>query len=367
MRPPLRIAFAYQLKLCDVADQYTGPLSEYTTLRLGGPADKLVEATDSDSIVAQVRAADAAGTPLLVLAGGSNLVVGDSGFAGVVVVLRSTGVSAVDDGDTVLVTAQAGHTWDDLVAQAVASGWSGVECLSGIPGSAGATPIQNVGAYGQDVSEVFESATVYDRHTGRTTTFGPADCRFSYRNSVFKRNERYVVLDVCYRLRKSRRSGPLRYAETARTLGVEVGDTVELQLARETVLRLRRGKGMVLDAEDPDTYSVGSFFVNPVLTAEQFAKLQRRTDQTPPHWPAGDEVKVSAAWLIGQAGFAKGHGRHGVALSSKHSLALTNRGDGSATELLALAAEVSHGVAETFDVALRPEPVIVGDVWKGPS
>ncbi|MGH8791195.1 MAG: UDP-N-acetylmuramate dehydrogenase [Stackebrandtia sp.] len=346
-----------------MSDPTTGRLADYTTLRLGGPAERLVEAADSAAVVECVRAADAAGEPLLVLAGGSNLVVSDAGFAGVALLLRSAGVEVAFDGDDVLATVAAGHVWDDFAAQAAQEGWSGVECLSGIPGSAGATPIQNVGAYGQEISEVFESATVYDRRTGRTSAFGARDCRFSYRNSVFKHDDRYVVLDVRLRLHKSAQSGPIRYAETARALGVAVGETAPLERARQTVLQLRRGKGMVLDADDPDTYSAGSFFLNPVISPSEFDRVRERAGQTPPSWPAGDDVKVSAAWLIARAGFAKGYGRDGVAISSKHTLALTNRGAGTTAALLSLAAEVRDGVAKAFDVTLRPEPTLVGVDW----
>jgi UDP-N-acetylmuramate dehydrogenase len=347
------------LKLCGVPDEMTGRLADYTTLRLGGPARRLVEADSAAEIIAEVRRADAAGTPLLLVAGGSNLVIGDDGFDGTAVLLRSRGIDVRDDGDDVLVRVEAGESWDALVARAVDEGWSGIECLSGIPGSTGATPIQNVGAYGQDIAETFHHATVYDRESGRTRPFSAGDCGFSYRNSVFKHNNRYVVLDVTYRLRKDRRSAPIRYAETARRLGVAAGETVPLETARRTVLELRRGKGMVLDPGDHDTYSAGSFFINPVVTATAFEELCATLGDTPPHWPEGEDIKLSAAWLIGRAGFDKGYGRYKVAISGKHTLALTNRGGGTTTALLALAAEVRQGVAAAFGVTLHPEPVLV--------
>lgn len=354
----LEIEIATAIKLCDVSEA-SAHLSGYTTLGLGGPATNIVEATSAETIVDEVRNADSNGTPILLVAGGSNLVIGDGGFAGTALLLRNRGMSHRDDGDDVLVTIQAGHTWDDVVAHAVASGWSGIECLSGIPGSAGATPIQNVGAYGQEISETFAHATVYDRKTGQTQQFLPQQCRFAYRNSIFKRNERYIVLDVTYRLRRSDQSAPIRYAETARQLGIEAEQTVDLERARETVLKLRQGKGMVLDPQDRDTYSVGSFFVNPVVSTETFAQLREAAGEPPPSWPAGDNVKLSAAWLIGRSGFTRGYGHDGVAISTKHTLALTNRGDGSTTALLALAAEVRDGVYEKFGVALQPEPVLI--------
>ncbi|GIG67215.1 UDP-N-acetylmuramate dehydrogenase [Phytomonospora endophytica] len=338
-------------------DVYPPRLAEYTTLGLGGEAERLIEVDTADDVVTAVRSVTG---PLLVLAGGSNVVVADEGFAGTVVLLRTSGIDVTPAEDGVSARVAAGHGWDDFVARAVGEGWSGVECLSGVPGSAGATPIQNVGAYGQEVSETITEVTVYDRVLDRVETYSPERCRFAYRGSVFKHDDRYVVLDVTFRLRLSEQSGPLRYAETARALGVEAGETAPLALVRETVLGLRRGKGMVLDPADPDSRSVGSFFVNPVLSAAEFETLVARAGTEPPCWPDGDRVKTSAAWLIQHAGFEKGYGRDGVAISGKHTLALTNRGDGTTTALLDLAAEIRDGVRKAFDVVLRPEPVLVG-------
>ncbi|CAM3323737.1 UDP-N-acetylmuramate dehydrogenase [Stackebrandtia soli] len=338
-------------------------LAEYTTLRLGGPARSTRVATTTDELITAITDADSAKEPTLLIAGGSNLVIGDKGFDGTAILLRSRGVTTERDGDDVLVTAQAGHPWDEFVAETVASGWSGVECLSGIPGSTGATPVQNVGAYGQEIREVFEHADVYDRRTRTIVRMTGEECRFAYRHSVFKHNDRYVVLAVTYRLREERRSRPIRYAETARSLGVEVGDTVDLAIARDTVLALRRGKGMVLDPGDRDTYSVGSFFINPVITVDAFDALVARCGETPSHHPFDGDVKVSAAWLIGRAGFEKGHGHDGVSISTKHTLALTNRGGGTTAALMALAAEVRDGVLRRLGVELFPEPVLVGVDW----
>ncbi|HEY1179218.1 MAG TPA: UDP-N-acetylmuramate dehydrogenase [Phytomonospora sp.] len=338
-------------------DVYPPRLAEYTTLGLGGDAAKLIEAESSDDVVAAVRSVTG---PLLVLAGGSNVVVADEGFAGTVVLLRTRGIDVTATEGGVLARVAAGHGWDEFVARAVGEGWSGIECLSGVPGSAGATPIQNVGAYGQEVSETITEVTVYDRALDRVEAYSPERCRFAYRGSVFKHDDRYVVLDVTFRLRTSPESGPLRYAETARALGVEAGGTAPLGLVRETVLGLRRGKGMVLDPADPDSRSVGSFFVNPVLSAADFEALVARAGTEPPRWPDGERVKTSAAWLIQHAGFEKGYGRDGVAISGKHTLALTNRGDGTTAALLDLAAEIRDGVRKAFDVVLRPEPVLVG-------
>jgi UDP-N-acetylmuramate dehydrogenase len=310
-----------------------------------------------------------ASRPFLLLAGGSNVVIADAGFPGTVVLVRTSGVRIADveaDGGDVRLTVEAGHPWDDVVAEAVDAGLAGIECLSGIPGSAGATPMQNVGAYGQEVAEVIESVRVLDRDTDTVREMTAAECDFSYRSSVFKHKDRWVVLAVTFRLRRSPLSVPLRYAELARTLGVATGDRAPLAEVRAAVLGLRAGKGMVLDAADPDTYSVGSFFINPVLDKAAFAALQVRAEQVtgspPAAWPAEDgSVKVSAAWLIERAGYAKGFdgGQPGVAVSGKHTLALTNRGTGTTTALLALARNIRDGVARQFGVALHPEPVLV--------
>ena len=343
-------------------------LSELTTLRLGGPARRIVEARTEDAVVAAVAEADAAGEPLLVLAGGSNVVIADEGFPGTVVRMLTAGIERTDG----TLTAQAGEPWDPLVEQAVNEGLAGIECLSGIPGSVGATPIQNVGAYGQEVSETITSVRVHDRETRSTHELAPEECGFSYRSSVFKRTpNRWVVLAVTYALDRQPQSRPVRYPELARELGVEPGRTAPLREVREAVLRLRRRKGMVVDPDDPDSVSAGSFFTNPILGADDFARLEERVrerlgpDARPPAFPEPDgRVKTSAAWLVERAGFARGHGDAGaIALSSKHTLALTNRGAGTATGLLALAREIAEGVRREFGVDLVPEPVLVGHAW----
>ncbi|MER7331073.1 MULTISPECIES: UDP-N-acetylmuramate dehydrogenase [unclassified Micromonospora] len=343
----------------------TCELAQYTTLRLGGPAGRVVAGTDADEIVRAVREAGERDEQVLVLAGGSNVVIGDAGFPGTVVLVRSRGLRVVaEDADTVTVRVEAGEPWDDLVATTVANGWSGLECLSGIPGSTGATPIQNVGAYGQEVAETITGVQVHDRVAGTVGRIAAADCGFAYRSSIFKYSDRWVVLSVDFRLTRSPLSGPVRYAELARALGVEVGDRVPLADARATVLRLRAGKGMVLDAADPDTRSVGSFFTNPVLDRAAYELLRERAADLgdPPSWPCpGDMVKISAAWLIDKAGFGKGHpGPEGTAISSKHTLALTNRGGTASTAaLVELAREIRDGVHRRFGVTLHPEPVLV--------
>jgi UDP-N-acetylmuramate dehydrogenase len=323
-------------------------LAPLTTLRLGGPAGRLLVAESEADLV---EAADA-----LVLGGGSNVVIADAGWNGTVVRVATRGIER--DGTRLQV--QAGEPWEDLVAMTVAEGLAGFECLSGIPGLVGGTPIQNVGAYGQEVSETITAVRVYDRVAGRVDTL-PADrCGFTYRNSVFKRNDRYVVLSVAFELQESPLSAPVRYAELAGRLGIEVGRRAPLGEVREAVLELRRGKGMVLDPADADSVSAGSFFTNPVVAREAFEALPDR----PPAWPHHDgQVKVSAAWLIEQAGFHKGYARGPVGISSKHTLALVNRGGASTAELVSLAREVAAGVRGRFGVELRPEPVFVGHDW----
>ncbi len=334
-------------------------LADHTTLRLGGPAARWVRATTEEELTAAVAAADAAGEPVLVLGGGSNLVVADGGFDGTVVEVATRGVSPdVDEGIScggVMVTVAAGENWDDLVALAVDKEWAGIEALSGIPGSVGATPIQNVGAYGQEVSQTIASVRVWDRVLRGVRTFANADCGFGYRTSRFKADPgRHVVLSVTFQLRQGSLGGPVVYAELARTLGVEPGERAALADVRRAVLGLRTGKGMVLDPADHDTWSAGSFFTNPVVAADA-------VPDGAPAWPQPDgTVKTSAAWLIERSGFAKGHGNDRVALSGKHTLALTNRGGATTADLLDLAREVRDGVEARFGIRLVNEPVLVG-------
>lgn len=337
-------------------------LAVHTTLRLGGPARRLVTATDTLEIVQSVRDAADTGEPTLLLGGGSNVVIADGGFPGTVILIRSAGIQVVaEHEDTVTVRVAAGEPWDAVVTAAVAAGWSGLECLSGIPGAAGATPIQNVGAYGQEVAETITAVEVLDRHTGQVRIMAPHECGFGYRTSVFKGSSRWVVLSVEFRLRRSADSAPVRYAELARALAVEPGARAPLPVVREAVLSLRAGKGMVLDPADPDTYSAGSFFTNPVLDPATHQELIARAAGLGPvpSWPAQGRVKVSAAWLIERAGFGKGYQGVGVAVSSKHTLALTNRGAGTTRALLDLAREIRAGVRDRFGVLLHPEPVLV--------
>lgn len=339
-------------------------LAPYTTLRLGGPARRLVTAGTDDELVGAVREADARGEPVLLLGGGSNLVVSDDGFPGTAVRIATQGVELRGS----VLELAAGEVWSDAVAATVRAGLAGVECLAGIPGSAGATPIQNVGAYGQEVSSTITQVVAYDRRAGETVTLDNRECGFSYRSSRFKEEpERFVVLRVRFALEAAAgMSAPLKYAETARALGVAVGERVPLEKASATVLALRAGKGMVLDAADHDTWSAGSFFTNPVLTAAAFAAFLDRVhdrlgpDAAPPAYPAGEGTKTSAAWLIDKAGFTKGYGTGPARISGKHTLALTNRGSATTADLLALAREVRDGVHAAFGVTLVNEPVMVG-------
>jgi UDP-N-acetylmuramate dehydrogenase len=342
-------------------------LAQLTTLRVGGPARSLRTATTTDAVIEAVSACDASGEPVLVLGGGSNLLVGDDGFDGVVVRVATRGLEVDGVGGDgrggVALRVAAGEPWDDVVAASVARGWAGVEALSGIPGSTGATPMQNVGAYGQEVAETVATVRTWDRQDRRVRTLASADCEFGYRTSRlkeerFRAGPRHVVLEVTVQLLVADRSGPVRYAELARILGVEPGGRAPTAAVREAVLGLRRGKGMVLDPHDHDTWSAGSFFTNPVLGVADAARLPAGA----PRWPMPDgRVKTSAAWLIEHAGFAKGHGLPGPAsLSTKHTLALTNRGTARAQDLLALAREVRDGVRTAFGVSLVPEPVLVG-------
>jgi UDP-N-acetylmuramate dehydrogenase len=347
----------------------TPALAEMTTLRLGGPAARYAEAADEGAIIAAVRAADAAGQPLLLLAGGSNLVVADDGFPGTVLRIASRGVRV----DGARLEVAAGESWEPLVARCVADGLAGFECLSGIPGSVGATPIQNVGAYGQEVSETIVSVRAYDRMLETALEIPAAECGFSYRSSAFKRTPgRWVVLAVAFELERRPDSQPVRYAELARALGIGLGERAPLADVRAAVLALRRGKGMVIDPADPDSVSAGSFFTNPVLGAAAFAELEERArewvgdDARVPRFPQADgSVKTSAAWLIERAGFACGYGDPAtVAISDKHTLALTNRGGGTTAQLLTLAREIAAGVRDAFGVELEPEPVLVGHEWR---
>ncbi|MDX2973653.1 UDP-N-acetylmuramate dehydrogenase [Kribbella solani] len=332
------------------------PLAGYTTLRVGGPADKFVEVETEPELIAAVRDADAAGEPVLLLSGGSNVVIGDDGFRGTVVKVATSGIRVDADacsGATVHVA--AGEDWDAVVQRAIAEEWSGLESMSGIPGLAGSTPVQNVGAYGHEVAGTIASVRVWDRTENAIRTIFAADCGFSYRNSRFKADpDRYVVLEVAFHLRLGDLSAPVEYAELARVLDVEPGSRAPMTEVREAVLGLRRGKGMVLDPADHDTWSAGSFFTNPILDTPA------EVPAGAPQWPLPDgRVKTSAAWLIEHAGVSKGFTIGAAAVSTKHTLALTNRGQATTKELLTLATHVRSQVHQAFNITLVNEPVLV--------
>ncbi|MBY0176936.1 UDP-N-acetylmuramate dehydrogenase [Curtobacterium herbarum] len=336
-------------------------LAELTTLRVGGPAGRLLVADTTDELVAHVVDAWADEDDWLVLGGGSNLLVADQGFPGTVVVVRTRGVDAVPDADGVTVRVAAGEPWDAFIATTVERGWTGLEALSGIPGTVGAAPVQNIGAYGVELSDVLTAVDFLDAETGERSWVPASELALGYRTSTLKHGRRGVVLTVEFRLGTASDEGvPVRYAQLAGSLGVELGTLVAPADVRAEVLRLRGSKGMVLDDADPDTWSAGSFFTNPIVSAG-FA--QTMPDDAP-RWPAGDDVKLSAAWLIEHAGVHRGYGVPGsrAGISTKHTLALTNRGGATAAQVAELARYVQVTVANRFGVTLVPEPVVVGDL-----
>lgn len=340
-------------------------LSSLTTLGLGGPATELIVGDSDAAIIAALDGLADRDEQVLLVAGGSNLVVADAGVDHPVLRIATSGVQAHRDGGDLLVTAAAGENWDRVVGEFTADGWSGIEMLSGIPGSTGATPLQNVGAYGAEMSDVLVDVTVYDRQRRTRRVLTAADLQLGYRHSVLRGSTDLVVLQV--RMRLSRQPHPIRYGELAATLGVAPGHGAPPADVRAAVLQLRRGKGMVLDPADPDTRSVGSFFTNPLLDDAELAAAHTAitarlgADVRYPRYPAGAATKLSAAWLIDRAGFAKGFAlpRGGAAISSKHTLALTNRG-GTTADLIALARHVRDGVADAFGVRLHAEPILIG-------
>ena len=354
-------------------------LSELTTLRVGGPLGSYVEATSQEEMIQTIRQADDAGHPLLVIGGGSNLVVSDAGFPGTVLRdgRQNITVHSTAPGQTAYFSVSAGTTWDDLVCEAIANHWSGFEALSGIPGTVGAAPVQNIGAYGIEVGQLLESVTAWDRAAGEIVTLSTADLDLAYRDSNLKRSlsdvqigggrtwgptGRWVVLEVSFRVPQDELSAPVRYAQLANALGVEIGERVSAVELRAAVLELRRSKGMVLNPNDRDTASAGSFFTNPILTAADAAKLPVEAPKFPVG-ESGEYVKSSAAWLIDHAGFRRGWAvREGApaSLSTKHVLALTNRGSAQAADIRELSDAVVAGVRERYGVMLVPEPLHIG-------
>lgn len=343
-------------------------LAPFCTLGVGGPARFLCEVRDEREVLAALAWADARGVSVRILGAGSNLVVADAGVDALVIRIGLRGIEVRAAAGALDVTAAAGEPWDDLVRLTVERGWAGLECLSGIPGLVGATPIQNVGAYGQEVSDTVVAVRALDRRTGTIATLAPADCGFGYRDSMFKSGEpgRYVVLAVCYRLVPGG-APTVRYADLTRDLAARGLDRPSLAEVRASVLAIRRAKSMVLDAADPNRRSCGSFFMNPVLTAEALARVEARVaDPAMPRWPERDgRVKLSAAWLIERAGFRRGERRGPVGLSSRHTLAIVAHGGARAQDIVDLAREIRARVEECSGLSLVPEPVLWGVPWPG--
>ena len=331
-------------------------LSSFTTLGVGGPATNILHVKSEAELIAAVKSADDSRTPLLILGGGSNVLISDSGFAGTVVRIETTGNSyEIDACSGGTLTVSAGSDWDEFVALTIDKGLANLESLSGIPGTIGGAPIQNIGAYGHEVSEVIARVRTYDRTKQEIKTFMASECNFSYRSSIFKESAgRYVILDVTFQLRKGEQSLPIGYAELANELGVEIGARVEISKVREAVLKLRGAKGMLVGQ---GINSAGSFFMNPILKKEIADKLPSDA----PKWPMPDgRVKTSAAWLMEHAGVSKGDRLAGAQISSKHVLALSNSGDATATDLIDLARSAQEKVKAKFGIELQSEVQLVG-------
>jgi UDP-N-acetylmuramate dehydrogenase len=332
-------------------------LSQYTSLRVGGPATKIVQVSTEAQIIAAIE--EAGDTPILILGGGTNVLIADKGFEGTVIRISNNSVqSEVDACSGATLTIGAGEDWDTFVQTTIANGFAGLETLSGIPGTVGASPIQNIGAYGHEVSEFITRVRTYDRQEKALKTFTNSECQFSYRNSLFKSHPgRYVVLDVQFQLRRGEYSDPITYLELAKKLGVQPGDKATVVATREAVLELRASKGMLLSPDDHDSWSAGSFFTNPIIS-------QQAADGLPdaaPKWPLNDgRVKISAAWLIENAGMHKGDEVGGARISTKHVLALTNSGDATASDIAELAKRARDQVKEIFGITLEAEVNLIG-------
>ena len=338
------------------------PLAPLTTLRIGPVARRLITCTSTEQVVGALRATDAGSSPacgrVLVLAGGSNVVLADDLADLTGVLLANTEISVEGN----ILRAEAGAVWDDVVVTSLAYGLGGLECLSGIPGSAGATPVQNVGAYGAEVADTIRRVRLLDRRTGEDRWVSPDVLQFGYRTSILRHSQAAVVLEVEFALDAEGRSAPLRYGELAAALDAEPGSRADPARVREAVLSLRAGKGMVLDEADHDTWSVGSFFTNPVVSPAEYERLKESVDRPVPSYPAPDGVKLAAGWLVERAGFGKGYPGDGAParLSTKHALALTNRGNATTADVIALARTVRDGVRTTFGIELTPEPILIG-------
>jgi UDP-N-acetylmuramate dehydrogenase len=339
------------------------PLAPLTTLGIGGPARLFVRAETVDEIREALAWAESNHEPLFILGGGSNLLIADEGYDGVVLQIDLRGITIRSESpEAVTIYVAAGERWDDVVSFAVGHGWAGIECLSGIPGLTGATPIQNVGAYGQDVSETIVEVEAIERDTGRVVTLTNWDCGFGYRQSIFKgaAKDRYIVAGVTFRLIPNG-AAAIRYPELQTYLDEHAIDVSNLQGVRNAVIAIRKRKGMVLDPSDPDTHSDGSFFMNPVVTLAAFDEfLLRAGTKNVPHFSFGDQIKLSAAWLIEHAGFHKAFVHGNVGLSSKHTLAVINRGGGTAREVLELVAMIQGRIREAFGIEIQPEPNFIG-------
>jgi UDP-N-acetylmuramate dehydrogenase len=332
-------------------------LSQYTSLRVGGPATKIVQVSTEAQIIAAIE--EAGDTPILIMGGGTNVLIADKGFDGTVIRISNNSVQAeVDACSGATLTIGAGEDWDLFVQTTINSGFAGLETLSGIPGTVGAAPIQNIGAYGHEVSEFITRVRTYDRQEKALKTFTNSECEFSYRNSYFKAHPgRYVVLEVQFQIRIGEESDPITYLELARKLGVQLGDHAPVAATRAAVLELRASKGMLLSNDDHDSWSAGSFFTNPIIS-------QQAADALPdaaPKWPLIDgRVKISAAWLIENAGMHKGDEVGGARISTKHVLALTNAGDATASDIAELAKRARDQVKEKFGITLEAEVNLVG-------
>ncbi len=332
-------------------------LRDYTSLRVGGEATRFIEASSEAEIISAIESCG--DSQILIIGGGTNILVADSGFAGTVIRLSNNKTeSEIDACSGATLTIGAGSDWDHFVASTITRGFAGLETLSGIPGTVGAAPIQNIGAYGHEVSEFITQVRTYDREKKAIKTFTNSECEFEYRNSIFKKNpERYVVISVQFQLRIGQESTPITYLELAKKLGINQGHKALVTQTRDAVIELRRGKGMILDRNDRDSWSAGSFFTNPIVSAEVAASLPEGA----PRWPTSNGlVKVSAAWLIENSGINKGDASGGARISSKHVLALTNAGNATAEDLCTLARQVQQSVRKTFAIELTPEVNLVG-------
>ena len=332
-------------------------LRDYTSLRVGGPAQKFVEVGTESQIIAAIEAAGDA--PILIMGGGTNLLIADSGFAGVVIRITNHSLHAeIDACSGATLTIGAGEDWDEFVATTIDRGFAGLETLSGIPGTVGAAPIQNIGAYGHEVAEFITRVRTYDRQKKAIKTFTNQECEFEYRNSHFKSHPgRYVVLDVQFNLREGEFTTPITYSELATKLGISVGEKASVTATRKAVLELRGQKGMLLNPDDKDSWSAGSFFTNPIISSEAAAQLPGDA----PRWPIADgRVKTSAAWLIENSGIHKGDVHGGARVSSKHVLALTNSGDATASDIAELAKSAQRAVYEKFGITLEAEVNLIG-------